>query len=84
MRVGARPKEQQAELFDEGDYLRVIVELPGVNEEEINLDLKENMLLVSGKSAGHEYLKRVQLPFAPKEKAIGNYKNGILEVKIIK
>lgn len=81
---GATSKEHEVELFDEGDYLRVILELPGVNEEEIKLDIKESVLLISASSVEHEYLKRVQLPFVPKEKAIGNYKNGVLEVRIVK
>jgi len=60
--------------------MRVIVELPGVNEEDIRLDLNEDTLTISASRANRNYYKNVKLP-RPSASMIGKiYNNGILEV----
>lgn len=80
-----KEREPITDIFDETDEVRVYVEMPGVNEEDIKLDLKEDILDISAKSGDKKYHKEVLLPSAVRpETLISSYKNGILEVKIKK
>jgi HSP20 family protein len=59
--------------------------MPGVNEEDIKLDLKGDILDISAKSGDRKYHKEILLPAKVKpETLVSSYKNGILEVKIKK
>jgi len=35
------PQERPVDIFDEGDYIKVIAEIPGVEEDDIKLIYKE-------------------------------------------
>jgi len=68
------------DIFENGKEMRVIAELPGVNEEDIRLDLNEDTLTISASRANRNYYKNVKLPRAS-ESIIGKiYNSGILEV----
>jgi len=56
--------------------------MPGVRQEDIKLDLKEDILDISVQSGDRKYHKEVLLPVkALSENLSSFYKNGILEVK---
>jgi len=78
-------REPITDVFDEKEEVRVYAEIPGVNEEDIKLDLKGDILDVLAKSGDRKYHKEILLPAKVKsETLISSYKNGILEVKIRK
>jgi len=78
-------REPLTDVFDEKEEVRVYAEIPGVNEEDIKLDLKGDILDVLAKSGDRKYHKEILLPAKVKsETLISSYKNGILEVKIRK
>lgn len=79
-----KPKEPLVDVFDEGDHLRIIAELPGVEEKDIKIDLKDNKLTLSADTASHKYHQQVTLPCVPKGKLEKIFRNGILEVRIRK
>ena len=59
--------------------------MPGVRQEDIKLDLKEDILDISVQSDDRKYHKEILLPVKVKaENLTSFYKNGILEVKIKK
>lgn len=70
----------QADMIDEGEYIRVVVELPGAEEEAIKIELDGSALLISAKG----FTQRTALNFTPKPDFIHSYRNGILEVKVFK
>ena len=72
--------EPRIEIFDEDDYLRVILEIPGLNEKELELQLNDNSLLISSGN----FCQPVSLPSQTKSISNYTYRNGILEVKILK
>lgn len=75
-------KEIAVDVFEEEKKIRVIAELPGVNEEDIRLDLNEETLTISASRGNRSYYKSVKLPRAC-ESIIGKiYNNGILEVTL--
>lgn len=78
-------REPLVDLFDEEDHIRVVVELPGVSENNINLEVKGDILKLSADSGDRKYNKEILLPLKIKEDKISSsYKNGILEIKLMK
>ena len=79
-----QPQERPADIFDEKDYIKVIAEIPGVEEEDIKINLEKDGLTISVDVPDHKYHQEVKLPCEPKGKLEKFYRNGILEVRITK
>jgi len=78
------PRERPIDIFDEKDYLKIIAEIPGVDEKDIKLNLQGDKLTISTDIPDRKYHQELKLPFDPHGKIEKSYKNGILEVKIQK
>ena len=77
--------EPLVDLVDEGETFAVLVSLPGVNKEAIDLRVTANRLTVSVDTANLECYKELKLPAKVDPKsARALYKNGVLEVKLKK
>lgn len=78
-------REPITDVFDEKEEIIVIAEMPGINEEDIKLDLKGDILDISAQSQDRKYHKEVLLLAKVKPETLtSSYKNGILEVKVSK
>ncbi|HHT9126370.1 MAG TPA: Hsp20/alpha crystallin family protein [Candidatus Brocadiia bacterium] len=79
-------REPIIDVFEEPDYVRVVAELPGVEEKDIKYELKkDNALAITSLNADRKYSKEVSLPCSiDPEKVESKYKNGILELKLMK
>lgn len=77
-------REVIADIFDEGDYLKVIAEMPGVDEEDIKAKVRDNLLILSAQTTGREYYQEVELPYLVKNELSSTYKNGILQITMEK
>lgn len=76
--------EPIVDVFEEGQNIRVIAEMPGVSETDIHYEIKGDILTLSSER-GRKYHKEVLLPAPVKEDEIkANYKNGIFELQFIK
>lgn len=73
-------KEPIVDIFEEKDYIKVIVEIPGANEKDLKAELKDNVLELS--SGG--FTKSITLPECSRSILRRTYKNGILQLKIDK
>jgi len=77
-------REPIVDIFEEEDHIRVMAELPGLEENEIKLDIEDNTLTISTGNPTRKYYK-AELPNPVKKGAIeSSYRNGILEVKLSK
>lgn len=78
-------REPLVDVFDEKDRVLIIAELPGIEEEFIKLDLKEDILNISASSKDRKYAKEILLPkpFAQDQLKF-TYKSGILEIVLLK
>lgn len=77
--------EPLTDIFDEKEEILVIAEIPGVQEEGITVELKDDILEISAKSKTRKYHKEVLLPAKVKRETLTyTYKNGILEIKVKK
>jgi HSP20 family protein len=78
-------REPLVDVFDEGQYLLVIAELPGVKESDIKYEVKDDILILSGETGDRKYYKEILLPTVPAESQVeSSYRNGILELKLWK
>ncbi len=80
----ATVQEPPADVFDEEAHLKVVAELPGIEEEDIEIDLHGAHLVISASTPAHKYHKEIVLPCAPEGKVERLYRNGILELTLWK
>ena len=80
-----KEREPITDIFDEEDEIVVMAEMPGINADDIKLDLKEDILDISAQNEDRKYHKEVLLPVKIKAETLqSSYKNGILEIKMKK
>lgn len=78
-------REPMTDIFDEKEELIIIAEMPGIEENDIRLDLKDDILDITADGKIRKYHKELLLPVkADKEHMRFNYNNGILEIRIKK
>jgi HSP20 family protein len=77
--------EPLVDVFDEGNSVIVIAELPGVEASDIHLEVKDDILDLKAEGERRKYRKEVLLPtLADPQSLTSSYKNGILEIKLLK
>ena len=91
-RISGKPviseeREPLVDVFEEGDEIVVIAELPGVDKDKINIKVGDNMrkLVIRASDTNRKYYKEIELPAKVDPKsAKANYRNGVLEIKLRK
>jgi len=69
------------DIIDEGNHLRIIMELFGVSEENIQLVINQDKLIIFADSSEGKYQEEILLPIKVNLKEANKlFKNGILEV----
>jgi len=78
-------REPIVDVFDEKDHVLIVAELPGIEKESIEFELKGDILILEAGDEKRKYSKEILLSakvdFEQKET---NFKNGILEIKLKK
>lgn len=85
--VAEEPEEIEplVDVFDEKDHLRVVAELPGVQEKNIKTEVKRDKLTISAETPDRKYSREVPLPAVVEaEPTKLTYKNGVLEIDLKK
>jgi len=78
-------REPMVDLFDEGDHMVLIAELPGVDANDISFEVKEDVLSLSATRGDRKYRKEVLLPSAARvQAATSSYRNGVFEIRLPK
>ena len=78
-------REPITDIFDEEDEVMIIAEMPGIEETDLKIDLKEDILEISAVCKSRTYRKELLLPSkAVMENLTHKFTNGILEIKIKK
>ncbi len=73
-------RDMCVDVFDEGNNIEIIAELPSVREKDINVELRTGTVIISASSNKINYFKKLELPYKFKGIIKKLYKNGILEV----
>jgi HSP20 family protein len=80
---GAR--EPLTDIIEEKDKVRVIVELPGVEKDDIQLHVEDRLLDISVDKEDRKFSTNLELPSSvDPDSAHASYKNGVLEVRLTK
>ena len=78
-------REPIVDVFDETDHILIVTELPGIEEEDIETETRDDILNISAEKGERKYKKEVFLPCKVEAEPISSiYKNGILEIKLRK
>jgi len=78
-------REPITDIFDETGEIVIIAEMPGIEETDLKIDLKEDMLEISAISKSRSYRKEILLPVkVSSENMKHKFTNGILEIRINK
>lgn len=78
-------REPITDIFDEKDEIVVIAEMPGIEDKDIKIDLKEDILEISAVSTSRTYRKEILLPVKVLKSNLSHkFTNGILEIRIKK
>jgi HSP20 family protein len=74
-------REPLADVVTSDKEVKVVVELPGVNKENININAYDNSLELTTNDPQKKYHRVIELPpEADIESVKSTYKNGILEI----
>ncbi len=85
-RLGSKPvlseeREPLVDVIEKGDEIRVVAEVPGVDKNNIKVNLNGKTLVLSAQEGDKKYYKEVELPAEVDENsAKATYKNGVLEI----
>ncbi|MBC8390981.1 MAG: Hsp20/alpha crystallin family protein [Deltaproteobacteria bacterium] len=78
-------REPITDIFDEMNEVMIIAEMPGIEQDDIKIDLKEDILEISAVSKSRSYRKELLLPVkVMKQNLRHKFTNGILEIRIKK
>ncbi|HDN17588.1 Hsp20/alpha crystallin family protein [archaeon] len=74
-------REPLTDIIDEGDKIRIVAELPGVEKDDIQLKCDGTNLVIKVDTEKRKYYKVLKLPSEVEPKsADASYKNGVLDV----
>jgi HSP20 family protein len=78
-------REPMVDIFDEADRVLVVVEVPGIRNEDVKLEIHDDLLLLSAERGDNRYRKEVLLPesFLPAQMTHACH-NGVLEIRLRK
>lgn len=78
-------REPMTDVFDEEKTVLVIAEMPGVEEKDVKVDLRDDVLTIRADNPKRKYQKELLIPSKVKADSLSySYKNGILEIKLAK
>jgi HSP20 family protein len=76
-------REPLVDVFDEGEYVLVLAEMPGIGVEDLKTVLHDDILTIAAEAGEKKYRKEILLPrsFAADKLNI-NCNNGVVEIKL--
>ena len=78
-------KEPMVDIFDEGDYLNIIMELKDVREEDIQVEVARDKVFISTNNRTETCNHEVPLPVEVKTQGLTKrYNNNIIEIRVEK
>jgi len=78
-------REPLVDLFDEAGKIIIVAEIPGVEEEKIKIEVKDDILELKAEDSDKKYHKEILLPAKVKKESLrSTYKNGVLEITLSK
>lgn len=83
--VSDEEREPLIDIFDEDDRLLIVAEMPGVEPEDLKVDLEGQTLTLSAERDRHKYRKSIEVPEGIERDQLSvTCRNGIIEVSCAK
>ncbi len=78
-------REPMVDVFDEPEHVLIVAEVPGIMQEDVQLELHDDILILAAEKGDKKYRKEVLLSASfSSDKMSFSCRNGILEIKLIK
>lgn len=78
-------REPVVDIFEEEDHTLVVAEMPGITTDDVQIEVKDDLLSIHAEKNDKKYRKEILLPENySKEKMTISCNNGILEIKCVK
>ena len=75
-------REPIADVFEETGHTLVVIEMPGIGVDDVALDVRDDLLILTAENGEKKYCKEVLLPRVCLKQNISlSCNNGILEIK---
>ena len=80
-----KEKQPIVDVFEEGDYVLILAELPGMDKENVKVQADENIVTITAENATKKYLETVKLPTSVSRSTIKfTCRNNVLQAKVKK
>ena len=77
-------REPLVDVFEEEDHTLIVAELPGIATDDVQLEVKDDVLIISAQKGDKKYHKEILLPASfPREKMQVSCNNGVLEIRCV-
>ena len=78
-------REPMVDIFEETDHVLLVAELPGISDDDIALELRDDILVITASKGKKKYRKEVLLPGVfQAENMSRSCRNGVLELRFKK
>jgi HSP20 family protein len=78
-------REPVIDVFEEQDRVLVLVEMPGVSQDDVKIEVSGDLLTISARRGNLQYRKEVRLPASfPRDHIEVSSNNGIVEIRCVK
>ena len=78
-------REPMDDIFAEPDRVLVVVEVPGIRSEDVNLEIHDDVLVLAAERGENQYRKELLLPESfSREQMTFSCHNGVLEIRLRK
>ena len=75
-------REPMVDVFEEDNHILVLAELPGIGKDDLEVEVKEDVLTIAAERGEKKYRKEVLLPCpVEKSKIQVTCNNGVVEIK---
>ena len=74
--------EPPVDIFDEDQHLMVVVEMPGVGDDDLQVEIRDDILNIAAERGSKKYRKEILLPEGVNASSMTRVcRNGVLEIK---
>jgi HSP20 family protein len=78
-------REPVVDVFEEDDHVLIVAEMPGISVEDVQLNVEDDLLIISAVHGEKQYRKEVLLSSSfAREKMQITCNNGVVEIKCVK
>lgn len=78
-------REPLVDVFEEEDHVLIVAEMPGIEGEDVQVEVQDDILTLSAKRGDKKYRKEILLPGSfQKDKLSVSCRHGIVEIKCMK